>query len=325
MTGPSPLAPAFRREATTQVSLNTAMNLSTNLPWPPSDFSILDFSDCEAAGKWTAVYWSSPDIPLLLTVDILQQGLSNYVNAHNLTAPTDGEILQWVMDGVRQDNWTIPDIIDGWAITSCLDDVCPSIGWQGNSDLAGPGVSCLCLQCYLLWLTISIDARVLYATRRSHPNILGSTIPRSEYQDPQTRPETSHLSENHISRSTFHEHLPRWSSNFRLSHAYSGSSNVHPGLGKLEHTLTHVFGTCHRVLFHLLSLSSRRASFCGLGEIATNMWKESRLAFHGNSYGISRVAVMCSHVSAGHKHVRTLLPKVDCVRQNSEHRLTVQV
>jgi hypothetical protein len=166
------------------------MDTSSNHSWIPPDRSVLEFSNCTAAGEWAAVYWRSPDLPLLLTVDLLRKGFSTYMNNNNLTAPTDGEIMQWIMYDLRDDNWTIPDAIDQWAYTYCLGDVCPRIGWQGNSDLAGPGVSfCVsdcCLQrlirqmlaCYFLqaslatfyWIMLSLGSFTRTPRRvRNHP------------------------------------------------------------------------------------------------------------------------------------------------------------
>ncbi|KAF2684628.1 hypothetical protein K458DRAFT_389089 [Lentithecium fluviatile CBS 122367] len=143
------------------------MNSTAGFPWLPPDIYSLEFTNCTLAGEWAAVYWrSETDYPLFALVDLVRNGLSPWLTRNNLTPPTDGDVMKWIMDyGIILDDYTGPwplwYLINEYAATSCLDEVCPRIGWQGNSDLAGRGM----LVNYILqaalamlyWTALSLD------------------------------------------------------------------------------------------------------------------------------------------------------------------------
>lgn len=118
------------------------MSSAVNLSSFPSDFSLLHYQNCTIAGEWAATYWRTAEIPLYWTMKFLQDGLSDYYSARNESIPNDYEIIAWILSQDEVGEKQIWDHMDTFAYDQCSHEVCPRIGWKGNSDLAGRGVRC---------------------------------------------------------------------------------------------------------------------------------------------------------------------------------------
>jgi hypothetical protein len=161
-----------------------AMDLTLNISWIPPYVSNLSFSNCTLAGEWAAVYWrSDTDLPLLAGVDLLRDGLSGWLESQNFSRPTDMDILQWITKDVRNATWDLGETMDEFAYGSCRYEVCPRIGWQGNSDLAGRGVGDYVFVYVQQKLTIVIDAHKLHLASSFRDIVLDSPLLETGHLD----------------------------------------------------------------------------------------------------------------------------------------------
>lgn len=121
---------------------------SVNASWEVPPQSWLNISDCNAISPWIAHIFviasgtassdasGHDDIPVRIIVDFLRSLVPS-----NWTQPADGDLLLWYLDFF--------DYIDGdrlqgigmFSLQNCGPKVCPNLGFSGDSDLSGIGVS----------------------------------------------------------------------------------------------------------------------------------------------------------------------------------------
>lgn len=121
---------------------------SVNASWEVPPQSWLNISDCNAISPWIAHIFviasgtassdapGPDDIPVRIVIDFLRSLVPS-----NWTQPTDGDLLVWYLDffGYIDD-----DRLQGigmFSLQNCGPMVCPNLGFSGDSDLSGIGVS----------------------------------------------------------------------------------------------------------------------------------------------------------------------------------------
>lgn len=119
--------------------------MAKNLPatWIPPDLSDLVLENCNALSNWMVKILKTGDIPLFSTQDVLWEGLSDYLRKLEIDATRTGDIIGWWVEdaiGKTQQGESFYVAILNYTLAHCMNEVCPQIGWQGNSDLAGRGV-----------------------------------------------------------------------------------------------------------------------------------------------------------------------------------------
>lgn len=119
-----------------------------NASWAVPTQSWLNISDCNAISPWIAHIFviasgtassdasGHNDVPMRIFVDFLRSLVPS-----NWTQPAAGDLLLWYLDFF--------DYIDGdrlqgigmFSLQNCGPKVCPNLGFSGDSDLSGIGVS----------------------------------------------------------------------------------------------------------------------------------------------------------------------------------------
>jgi hypothetical protein len=108
------------------------------MSWIPHDPSAFSFTNCTLASGWIAGFLRTRNLPLSDTLELHVNGLENYWESSNATRPKRGELLDWV----AKDQNVLPiEAMGSFAVANCANEPYPVLGWQGNSDLAGRGVS----------------------------------------------------------------------------------------------------------------------------------------------------------------------------------------
>jgi hypothetical protein len=110
------------------------MTNNTSTPWNHTDISTLTFTNCTAVSRIVIDIFRDRDLPLGVTTRLLREGLSPYLKPNE--EPTVVQLFEWFS------NYGNGTTIAIWnSVPGCLETLCPMIGWQGNADLAGRGVS----------------------------------------------------------------------------------------------------------------------------------------------------------------------------------------
>jgi hypothetical protein len=113
----------------------------TKYPWAPQTISDIDFSDC---GKNVLILWhyyveKNPLVGYVEDPDAYQalsHGLQGYWLAHGFEPPPQSQLLQW-----GSHTFDSPDGLEYlFSSGACKGELCPLIGWEGSSDIAGQGV-----------------------------------------------------------------------------------------------------------------------------------------------------------------------------------------
>lgn len=125
---------------------------SVNASWEVPPQSWLNISDCNAISPWIAHIFviasgtassdasGHDDIPMSVVVDFLRSLVPN-----NWTQPADGDLLLWYQDFFEYIDEDKLQGIGMFALQNCGPKVCPNLGFSGDSDLSGIGVSIICL------------------------------------------------------------------------------------------------------------------------------------------------------------------------------------
>jgi len=113
------------------------MNDTWNSPHP----SQLRFSNCTLAADWASIYWRANDTGLYYTVNLVRNGLKDYFRDFNVSDPGNSELARWITYWEAMEIESVTNAMSAYAEASCLEVVCPRLGWQGLPDLAGLGVS----------------------------------------------------------------------------------------------------------------------------------------------------------------------------------------
>lgn len=121
---------------------------SVNTSWEVPPQSWLNISDCNSISPWIAHIFviasgseisnasRNNDIPMRVVVDFLRSLVPS-----NWTQPADGDLLLWYLDFF---DYIDEDRLQGigmFALQNCGPKVCPNLGFSGDSDLSGIGVS----------------------------------------------------------------------------------------------------------------------------------------------------------------------------------------
>lgn len=132
-------------------------NATVSVSWTPPPPEWLVYDNCSAAAPWLARYSSMYEngdlswtgVPIELAVNYLR----SMVPA-NWTRPTDADLLTWYEErtaGLESGGVTMTAMIE-FPLSTCGEELCHRLQWQGDPDLAGVGVSllrsraiCICL------------------------------------------------------------------------------------------------------------------------------------------------------------------------------------
>jgi hypothetical protein len=113
----------------------------TQYPWAPQSYTDVHFSDC---GKGIVLLWKhfvnkvsltnvSEDLEVYQTIS---HGLQDYWRAHGFEPPSQAQLWQWASE-----TSTVSDALQVLLVGgNCKKEICPLLGWEGNSDIAGRGV-----------------------------------------------------------------------------------------------------------------------------------------------------------------------------------------
>jgi hypothetical protein len=123
-------------------------NVTFHQVWPGVDISWLpanynyNFTNCTLAAQWgsrtAAVGTDDDDYPIAISIDFIRSGLDASTNA------TNQEIYAYFyFDLLYGDHGRsrLAQLMGDFAFNTCYAEVCPLLRWQGNSDIAGRGVS----------------------------------------------------------------------------------------------------------------------------------------------------------------------------------------
>ncbi|KAF2734240.1 hypothetical protein EJ04DRAFT_564385 [Polyplosphaeria fusca] len=113
--------------------------------WVPSDLSALSYDNCTSVSLWeanviTLASVELVDLPILLTVEVFRDGLTEWLGERNITQPADKELYAYIYWDYYWGEQALWNTIGSYAETECLPELCPLLRWQGNSDLAGRGM-----------------------------------------------------------------------------------------------------------------------------------------------------------------------------------------
>lgn len=114
----------------------------THYDWAPLWNSGLNFSDC---GRNVAVFWAhyfvvEYEFNVINDEDVYRaifHGLQGYFRSHGYDNPPKDQVIKW------DENMLLVRSALSYAFYNsgiCKMDVCPLLGWEGNSDIAGRGV-----------------------------------------------------------------------------------------------------------------------------------------------------------------------------------------
>lgn len=108
-----------------------------NFSWVPPDTSELIFTNCSLATSFYAGLESEQDRTKLVA-DYLLDGLASYLQKNDYEQPSVEQLHFWAAN---------PDVynkmLDYAESPSCHTELCPKLGWEGDADIAGSGVSYL--------------------------------------------------------------------------------------------------------------------------------------------------------------------------------------
>lgn len=103
--------------------------------------AFLELHNCTLASEFSALSWRISDEPMFYLMDVLRDGFSGYVSRQNRPLPTNSELIQWFGDDIRSDYSQILGFVEDYVEYNCIHELCPRLGWRGDTDLAGIGVS----------------------------------------------------------------------------------------------------------------------------------------------------------------------------------------
>lgn len=121
---------------------------SVDASWEVPPQSWLNVSDCNAISPWIAHVFviasgaaasdasGHDDIPVGIVVDFLKSLVPS-----NWTQPTDGDLLLWYLDFFDYIDEEKLQSIGMFSLQNCGPKVCPNLGFSGDADLSGIGVS----------------------------------------------------------------------------------------------------------------------------------------------------------------------------------------
>lgn len=115
------------------------MEIQQTEDWLPPDTSHLMFRDCDIVAQWGLGYFTSADVPVQATINLVVDGLGEYWSSNNITKPDNfTELLPWAMTSGGE-----PLYIQtlNYTYRECRTQFCRTLPWEGNADLAGRGVS----------------------------------------------------------------------------------------------------------------------------------------------------------------------------------------
>lgn len=129
------------------------MSNNTKSPWnPPSDLSVLNFSDCALAADWAAKTLKMSDLPINATIKLLRNALEEYFRHSSMDMDQiEPEMLAWfskepfpleqlTIYGEPEYEDLLPIKVGVLKQATACEELCPLLGWQGNADLSGRGV-----------------------------------------------------------------------------------------------------------------------------------------------------------------------------------------
>ena len=113
--------------------------MDSNASVLPYDLSILQCNNCTLAAAWFVTQFTSVtgDIGIFTTAEYIRDCISSYLNESNTPTPSDSQIVWWFLHSDDNILYTLGD----FARYQCRPDLCTTLGWRGDSDIAGSGVS----------------------------------------------------------------------------------------------------------------------------------------------------------------------------------------
>lgn len=105
-----------------------------NYTWVPKWAMDLHFNCSQAATLWDLDLNGMPPSQRPKIYSAVRDGLQDYLQANNLSQPSEGELFVW-LQGTR----TVQNALE-INFPECRNELCPLWGFEGNSDIAGRGV-----------------------------------------------------------------------------------------------------------------------------------------------------------------------------------------
>jgi hypothetical protein len=116
---------------------------SSNYDWAPPSYSGLDFSDCgqNVVNLWNYYLEEEDKAENIDTEDVynaILHALHGYLQTYGYDDPPEDEVIKWQTEMKLVEEALLTLV---YYDKACKLDVCPLLGWEGNSDIAGRGVS----------------------------------------------------------------------------------------------------------------------------------------------------------------------------------------
>jgi hypothetical protein len=100
----------------------------------------VEFTNCtEVVYLWKSYYKTDYIVNSTLADEYLLNALQNYIDAKGLAQLNTTELA-----ALRKTPDVVKPCVSHYARVACASEICPLMGWEGNSDIAGLGVSILC-------------------------------------------------------------------------------------------------------------------------------------------------------------------------------------
>lgn len=128
-------------------ALCISAKMATNFSHFPLNPRALPYNNCAVAAEWAATYWRTYDLSLNSTARFLQDGLLDHFKTNNMSGPDDSEVMGWILSKSQEQQSGVWKDMNSFTYNRCKNDVCPKLGWKGNSDLAGRGVRICSIMC----------------------------------------------------------------------------------------------------------------------------------------------------------------------------------
>ncbi|KAF2681214.1 hypothetical protein K458DRAFT_82417 [Lentithecium fluviatile CBS 122367] len=105
------------------------VNLTQPTWAPPSYLSYDNTSiNCSLVADWAVASYTSPDVPIFSTLDLVKQALSKYWDRSNITWPDNGELMGWILTTDSEDPSDF--LINATISEKCWENTCEKLEWQ---------------------------------------------------------------------------------------------------------------------------------------------------------------------------------------------------
>lgn len=112
--------------------------------WVPPTLGEANFTSCEAAAPWLTAYLETGNangtVQNRSSLGFAYTYIASLVPS-SMTKPTVGQAMQWYTSMTDSDDTEYIIAMLRFPLNNCSSEVCQSLPWDGDSDLAGIGVS----------------------------------------------------------------------------------------------------------------------------------------------------------------------------------------